>query len=127
MIRALKYVGTITGSLLIAWFLVAYFTISGFSSCENSVVKISASPDKKWKLVLFERSCGATTGFSSQILLLKIDEEINNESGNIYISKGDSEGYSINWQSNTSVSIGGSNHEAFKKETFFNGINFDYK
>jgi len=33
--------------------------------CANTPIENIASPDKNWKVILFERDCGATTDFSS--------------------------------------------------------------
>ena len=52
--------------------------------CGNTVVATEISPDRAMKAVLFERNCGATTGFSSQVSVLRADEELPNEGGNVF-------------------------------------------
>jgi hypothetical protein len=52
--------------------------------CGNEVLNQHASPNGKLKLVVFERSCGATTGFSTQVSLLEASEELENEGGNVF-------------------------------------------
>jgi len=37
------------------------------AGCENSVLQDIPSPDGRRHAVIFERSCGATTGFSTQV------------------------------------------------------------
>ena len=40
-------------------------------SCENELFQTVFSPDKSLKVVVFERDCGATTGFNRQVAILK--------------------------------------------------------
>jgi hypothetical protein len=127
MKKSLKYIGILLGGLFIFLFGASYFFSPGSGACNNTIVTTSTSPDKKWKLVLFERSCGATTGYSSQISLLKIEEELSNEGGNIYIASGSPKGYSLNWQSNFNVTINGTSYETFKKINQFSGITLTYE
>lgn len=48
------------------------------------------SPDHKNKAILFERNCGATTGFSTQISIKKFKKKLKNtEKGNIFIADDD--------------------------------------
>ena len=54
--------------------------------CENSPLRESLSPDGARKIIVFERSCGATTGFSTQASLLKSDQALPAAPGNLYIA-----------------------------------------
>src|SRR4051812_39679302 len=54
--------------------------------CENTPLRESLSPDGARKIIVFERSCGATTGFSTQASLLKSDQALPAASGNLYIA-----------------------------------------
>lgn len=54
--------------------------------CENSPLRESLSPDGARKIVVFERSCGATTDFSTQASLLKSDRALPSGAGNLYIA-----------------------------------------
>jgi hypothetical protein len=56
------------------------------SGCENSPLRESLSPDGARKIVVFERSCGATTDFSTQASLLKSDQALPPLAGNLYIA-----------------------------------------
>jgi len=125
MVKALKIIGVSFGVIVLILFVVEYSNISGM--CANTIITSSSSPNNKWKVVLFERNCGATTGFSSQISLLKPDEELSNEAGNIYIAEGYPEGYNLKWESDTSVLIKGSNSKSNKKLFQLNGIKFGYE
>ncbi len=47
--------------------------------CANTVIAESLSPDSEWKAVLFERSCGATTGYSTQVSLIRSRSDLEND------------------------------------------------
>jgi hypothetical protein len=47
------------------------------------------SPDGEKRLVVFQRDCGATTGFSTHASLLKSGETVPNEVGNVFIGDTD--------------------------------------
>jgi len=125
MARALKIIGISFGVVLLLLFGVGYFLFSDM--CVNTIVNASTSPNGKWKVVLFERNCGATTGFSSQISLIKADKELNNGAGNIYIADGYPKDYTLKWESDTTVKIGGAYSKNYKKETQFYGVQFSYE
>ena len=123
--RAFKIISISLGVIVLLLYGAGYYFLSGI--CANTVITSSVSPSGKWKAILFERNCGATTGFSSQISLLKSDSELNNEAGNIYIAKGYPKGYNINWKSDDSVTISGTSADSIKKIARFNDIQITYK
>ena len=53
--------------------------------CGNEIYQEVLSPDGNFNAVLFQRDCGATTSFSTQISLISQDRKLPNESGNIFI------------------------------------------
>jgi hypothetical protein len=125
IVKAFKVIGISLVVIVLLMFGAGYYFVS--SMCANTVVTSSTSPNGKWKVVLFERNCGATTGFSSQISLMKLDEELSNEAGNIYIAEGYPKGYTLNWKSDVSVKIDGASANSNKKVTQLNGIQFSYE
>ena len=96
--------------------------------CRNTIVQTSISPNKKYKLVLFQRDCGATTGFSSQISLLDNDKKLDLEtdSGNVYIAKGYPDNFKIVWVNNNSVIIKRPKEKTYKIQKKVNNISFKY-
>jgi len=60
-----------------------YFMSSNL--CTNNIIQEYPSPNGKYKIVLFERDCGATTDFSSQVSLLKTNDNLKNEGGNLFV------------------------------------------
>jgi len=96
--------------------------------CGNTIIQTSTSPNQKYKLVLYQRDCGATTGFSSQISLLDIDEKLDleDDSGNIYIADGYPDNFKIIWISNNSVIIKRPQEKTYKMKSKVNNISFKY-
>jgi len=104
--------------------MLFYFIFGG--ACQNQVFKEYNSPDQSLKAVVFQRDCGATTGFSTQISILESDENLDNESGNIFIVKGHPAEIApeIVWNGNEDIVI--HHHidgKEFKAENQFGWIN----
>lgn len=57
-------------------------------SCENTIVSRATSPDGKWDAVMFERSCGATTDFSTQISVVKAGGAVSG-GGSVFVADTD--------------------------------------
>jgi hypothetical protein len=53
--------------------------------CVNTIQGRLASPDGRHQLVVFERDCGATTDYSTQVSVLGAGEALPDEPGNVYI------------------------------------------
>jgi hypothetical protein len=75
--------------------------------CENYIHQEYLSPDEKHKAVVFQRDCGETTGGNTQISIVGANNELENDSGNIYVIKGRSEKVApaVIWQSNSKLVI----------------------
>ncbi|TAK91718.1 MAG: hypothetical protein EPO06_03170 [Burkholderiaceae bacterium] len=62
-----------------------WFVLSAFPDmCGNELLAEYPSPDNKYRAVVFERDCGATTGFSTQVSILKAGFPLRNEAGNLF-------------------------------------------
>jgi hypothetical protein len=69
--------------------LIALLTCAGCSDvCQNTNASRNLSPDGTLAAVLFQRDCGATTGFSTQVSILE-PNEIPKGSGNAFIADDD--------------------------------------
>jgi len=53
--------------------------------CGNDVYRGYPSPNGKLKAVVFERDCGATSPFSTQVSILGRDERLENVPGNAFV------------------------------------------
>lgn len=101
---AIGVVGSIVGCAVI---LVGGLMYLFQGMCGNDIHKSIASPNGDLKAVIFQRDCGATTGFSTQISILGAAEDLSNESGNIFSSDGHPENSApkVNWTSENSLTI----------------------
>jgi hypothetical protein len=60
-----------------------------FGLCRNTVVATIASPDRRHRAVVFERNCGATTDFSTQVTLDPLLSMHPFGGGNLWIADAD--------------------------------------
>jgi len=108
------------------------------SACKNSIIQELQSPNNIYKIVIFSRDCGATTGVSTQVSILKKNKNIKNKSGNICVADTDHDkapsgpggGPDIKaiWLGDNLVEI--ELHEyarVFKQEREYDGITIKYK
>jgi len=85
----------ITRSFLIVFItliilLIILFIFGENFFCKNKVITSVISSNKKIKIVIFQRDCGATTGFTTQISIINSNEIVDNTmKGNIFISRPD--------------------------------------
>ncbi len=70
---------------------IAYWGLASFGSgwCANKQIAASDSPDRRAKVVVFERDCGATTDFSTQVIILPPGEELEDRRGNVLVMDSD--------------------------------------
>jgi hypothetical protein len=118
---------------------VGYFFYLMGNGCQNSLVESISSPDKSYKAVIFVRDCGATTGFSTQVSILKIDDDLDNSGGNILVtdsnhgadtSRNEIGGPFVlaEWQNeNTLILKFSSDTRVFKQKEDYRGIQIQYK
>lgn len=79
------YIAALIMSL--AMFEGACLNLAG--GCGNEILKEVRSPTGKMKAVVFQRDCGATTGFSTQVSVLPSDQQLANEGGNVFVADTD--------------------------------------
>lgn len=69
--------------------VAALMMCSGCSDiCQNTVASRRFAPDGKHVAVLFQRDCGATTGFSTQVSIFDSDDKPSGE-GNTFVADDD--------------------------------------
>ncbi len=73
--------------LLLSAHSAGCFNLTG--GCRNEILRILYSPAKRLKAVVFQRDCGATTGFSTQISIISADDDLPNEGGNVFVADAD--------------------------------------
>lgn len=121
--------------------LVLILVVSGFlllrsfgkAMCGNEIFQESSSPNNSYKAVVFQRDCGATTGFSTQVSILGTNDELPNEAGNIFIMDGhpDWTDVQVSWEENDLLTVSYKNRdEVFSRKASFHifstVINIEY-
>jgi hypothetical protein len=53
--------------------------------CSNRIIDDIQSPNKQYHAVVFQRDCGATTSFSTQVSLLHASDDVSG-GGNVFIT-----------------------------------------
>jgi hypothetical protein len=77
----IEMLGTYRGRSIVIWLLVlqpAILTVSCSSLCGNRLISETPEPGGSRKLVVFERGCGAATGFVTHVALLEGAERLSN-------------------------------------------------
>lgn len=112
-------------SLIIMTILTAW-SCGGSTMCDNEIIKEVYSPDKQYKAIIFERDCGATTGTSSQLSILKANKELENEVGNTFVvNEGE---IRIEWTSQRQLKVYfDSLARSFEMKDRIEGIEIKYK
>jgi hypothetical protein len=69
-----------------AAFATTFYAYNALDPCGNQVLQQVTSPDGQFKAVIFERNCGATTGYSTQVSVLPSAAILPNKSGNVFVT-----------------------------------------
>jgi hypothetical protein len=92
--------------------------------CGNDIKQKIPSPNGENVAYIFERSCGATTGFSPQLSILNKDDKFQNESGNTFRSD---KNFSIEWLNEKNLKvIYDKSSETYEMDKKVNGIKIEY-
>ncbi|HEY7236309.1 MAG TPA: hypothetical protein VH539_19265 [Gemmatimonadaceae bacterium] len=84
-------IARMNGRLTLVVGIVASLTAAGCDAgCENSILQDIASPDGHRHAIIFERSCGATTDFSTQVSIVPTVRDVNG-AGNVFVADTDHE------------------------------------
>jgi hypothetical protein len=96
--------------------------------CENEVVSAHASPSGRARVVVFERGCGATVGFTTQISIIRSEDALSDDDvGNVLIVD-DKVSLAIRWASHEELSISGwRGTRVFKQAATVEGIRIEYE
>lgn len=125
-------IGIVLALLAIPAALVGIAFWYGGDMCGNYVYKEYLSPGKSHKAVIFQRDCGATTGFSTHVSIIDAKQELRNTKGNIYIIDGHPKeaAPTLKWLSESKLSINiplsGSEYKAETNWGWLNKIKVEY-
>ncbi len=88
--KKIKMKSHILKKILVFFSFFALMQINCQDICSNKIVNTLFSSNKEYKAVVFRRDFGATTGFSTEISIIKSDQKLENNGGNIFIADTDS-------------------------------------
>lgn len=99
--------GSVVALVAVYLGVVGLYASSGGDLCSNHIHAEYMSPDRTKRTVVFGRNCGATTGFSTHLSVLRAGEALENESGNVYIIDGHPKQVelSISWKSDSELVV----------------------
>lgn len=125
--RVLLTIGSVAGALAaIVALAAAAVWYAASSSCANSALAEYPAPGGRFKAVVFERDCGATTGYSTQVSLLTIGGSLPNESGNVFVAD-HAGGVRVSWRSERALRIEHhANARIFKSEPEYENVSVEY-
>ena len=72
----------------IAFALLGFWGL-GRGVCGNEVLADVPAPDNRYRAVVFQRDCGATTGFSTQVSVIRGSHRLPNKTGNAFVADTD--------------------------------------
>ena len=132
MAKIQKIVLMIAAGLAVSFLLiyaVLVYVFSGRGLCGNTVYQELASPNKSHRAVVFERNCGATTGFSTQLSVLSASEVLQNVPGNTYIVDGqpDFANLKLRWLTDDHLLVGNAVTTAHTVRTQVNSVTVTYE
>jgi len=105
--------------------------------CGNEILRVHYSPTKRLKAVVFERNCGATTGFSTQISIMSANSDLPNKAGNVFVADtnhgkspagpGGGPPVEVEWKGESSLNITYDNRAGvFLRNDSQNGVTITY-
>jgi hypothetical protein len=93
--------------------------------CENEVAQTVASPTGRLEVVVFNRGCGATTGFNTQVSIVQAGH-LPDGPGNVLLMDG-TVPLKVTWQSDTDLRLSGiGSARLFKQEPVVVGVSVAY-
>jgi hypothetical protein len=101
--------------------------------CENRVLSELTAPSGNTRAVVFERSCGATTGFSTHVSVLTASNALPKSAGNIFVADSDHGAandmtVTVRWAARDQLVIRyPARARVFTKETQANGVAVTYE
>lgn len=79
-----RYILGAVGLLAVLVFAGGYVLLD--SMCSNQFLSAAKSPDGNFEAVVFQRDCGGTTGFSTQVSIFRSGFPRGNSSGNVFVA-----------------------------------------
>lgn len=75
---------------------------------------------------MFSRNCGATSGYNNQATILRKDDPLPNEEGNVFVI--DKDDAKVSWAPNGKLFVSfGPDARFYKKESLVEGVAIEYR
>jgi hypothetical protein len=95
--------------------------------CGNEVLNETPAPGDRNRAIVFERDCGATTDFSTQVSILGKNQAARNEGGNVFVA-GSKLSVSVRWTSPDHLVITyPAQAKVFLRQTKLGGVTVSYE
>lgn len=92
------------------------------ATCGNEISQTINAPSDHVRAVVFNRDCGATTGFNTQVSIVSVADALSNDEGNTLILVG-TVSLQIRWQSDSVLQLDGlGSAKVFKQEKLVGGV-----
>jgi hypothetical protein len=106
---------------------VAMFVSLFAGACANTVWQKAANPEVQTTAFFFERNCGATTGFSTQLSIVRGDE-LPDEGGNVLVIDGYFDEMKIEWKGADMLVVSNvpANARVFRRVKAIDGVTVEY-
>ncbi len=118
-------------ALLLSWRFIVFVAVLLMSPlCGNEIVREAVAPDGTRRAVVFQRDCGATTGFSTQIAVVWGSGNLPDAPANVFIADGhpDRTKTDARWLNSATLVIGtNALADAYKAERHVNGVSVTYE
>jgi hypothetical protein len=124
----------LTLSLIVLFILLGALAVyrSSFSlvDCSNELAVEKISPNKSFIATVFERDCGATTGYATWVTIRKSSERFNPEYQKavlVLAGKNDANNIDLKWSKEDSLLIRFTNAKVFHQDKMFGNVIINYE
>lgn len=121
--------GILASGLVIGVCVAAFNTAEHFFDglCGSTMVQTIPSPDGELKAVVFEHDCGATTGYSTQVSILRRGETLTKKASDTFVAEGQMP-IVVTWTAPRDLTIATLGSRVFRREKrSIDGVRITYK
>lgn len=124
---SLRWVLGFLAALSISVACIAFYRISIFDPCVEVIRNTIPAPDQKAAVVVFERGCGATSPFNTQISLATMDQPFSSKKDPPFFIISGQRNLLVKWTGEKTVTVGApAGSTIFKKENKVDEISVEY-
>ena len=106
--------------------LTVLIALVGCGACGNEISQTVVSPSRTLKAVVFNRNCGATTGFNTQVSIISATGTLPDSGGNTLVLDG-SVPLQVQWRSDSALHLTGlGSAKVFKQGTSVGAVSVTY-